>query len=514
MSDFERDIDDLYYDLETIEDALSCDIEYFFSESAINKSQKYLLGQRITDFQHTDGTMVQAFVRGGVNYFVTLSVFDGELFSTCTCSENGRCEHKAALFQFARNKLIGSNVINIKNFEDECLEFFKMFKQDINNKNVITYETFYLLEDAVQKHLKHLNSLKDNEYVYYLIKLYYSVEKYNNNAFLSPRFKNLEKKFYNINYQIIADNIPIIKNAIKYLPVYIIQDFVLIIVGGYVNYLNTTSSINFQYANNIKLLVEFIFQLADTVLMDSDGCRRLEDYIDVINYYLGDDKTIKKVEQNLNKLDYLYAYSAILFIDKNYKKVIELYKNLIDRAENVSIDKLSFEYLFQVIKACKLLEDTEFIKKIILEEVTKVISEVTEFNRLISEIEFDPLFKAEFSITLKKKVNLIIDKLAKQNDSFKLYTMALHELDYVYEVTKDKYGYDLLMNYHYHISNMIEKVSQYDYSAGRTIINYLNKIEKLPLGKYFLFDLYDYARKLRKDNLSSDIMRNIRYINY
>ena len=74
-------------DYEKIEDVLSCDIEEFFSDNVINKSRKYLLGQRITDYQYNDGKIVQAFVKGSYNYFVTLSVFDGDFFSTCTCLE-------------------------------------------------------------------------------------------------------------------------------------------------------------------------------------------------------------------------------------------------------------------------------------------------------------------------------------------------------------------------------------------------------------------------------------------
>ena len=77
-------------DFQKIEDVLSCEIEEIFPENIINKSRKYLLGQRITGYNYNEGKMIQAFVKGSYNYFVTLSVFNGEFYSTCTCSSAGK----------------------------------------------------------------------------------------------------------------------------------------------------------------------------------------------------------------------------------------------------------------------------------------------------------------------------------------------------------------------------------------------------------------------------------------
>ena len=497
-------------EFEKIEDVLACDIEDFFQDNVINKSQKYLLGQRITDYQYNDGKMVQAFVKGGYNYFVTLSVFDGEFFSTCTCSENGKCEHIAALFQYAKNKLVISNVISSKSFEDECLEFYKKFKVDVNNRNVITQETYSLFDEAIEKHINILSKLNDDEYLNYYIKLIYSIEKYNTNSYYSEYFSKLYSKFFNINYELLMSNALLLIRKLKEIQNIIKLDIACNVIRGYINNLNNVTKINFQNNKNAKELINYV--LTDNMLgIFNDTIKEeLNKYLDVLNYYDGIDESIYHIEQNLNDLNYLYAYSSILFADGKYEEIIELY-NEYGKKESVS-----FRYLLNVIEAGIKIDNIEFSKEIILNIIPHIINEKEELSLLISKnkVLFDNLFRAEFLINVRKNNKPLIDKIYNINERYKLYSLELNALDREFEFYNEDFKYDYLMNYHYHISKMIENVSQYDYSAGRKIIVYLNKMERIPLGKYYLHDLYDYARILKKENLASDIIRNIRYINY
>lgn len=499
-------------EFEKIEDVLACDIEEFFDKNVIDRSGKYLLGTRIANYQHSDEKMIQAFVKGGYNYFVTLSVFDGEFFSTCTCSEPGKCEHAAALFQYAKNKLINSNVISNKSFEDECLEFFKKFKLEVNNRNLITHGTEYLFDNAIEKYLNILNTLYGDDYLIYFIKLIYSIEKFNTNSYYSEYFKNLNSKFFKMDYNLLVEKAQLLIRKLKEIQNILKLDIAMNVIRGYINSLINIKKINFLNNNNARELIQYVLNDDSLKIFIENIKEELNTYLDVLNYYDGQDQAIALIENNLDNLNYLYAFSSVLVADEKYYDVITIFFDYIDIANK----KISFRYLLNVIESAHKLNNINIMKEIILDIVPKVINDKDEFTFIVDNYDklFDNLFLAEFLINIKKNNIELINKLALLNNRNKLYSFSLNELDIEFENYKEEFKYDYLMNYHYHVSKMIENVSQYDYSAGRKIIVYLNKIEKIPLGKYYLYDLYDYARILKKENLASDIIRNIRYIQY
>jgi len=500
-------------DYEKIEDVLSCDIEEFFSDNVINKSRKYLLGQRITDYQYNDGKIVQAFVKGSYNYFVTLSVFDGDFFSTCTCSSIGKCEHMAALFLHSKDKLVKTKVIDLKSFDTDCNDFYNEIKKEVNNRNVISKEYFPTFSNVISDKIEKLKNKDGEEFVDYYIKLMSSLEKYNFNSYLDEEFALLKTNVSDVNPNLIVKNINKLLLDIKDLSSMIVISILEYLLKSYVNYVISVKEIDLQNNRNAVMLINYIYKLVDT----SKDNPNLNKYQNIIDYYSGIDKAIKIVEDNLDDELYLYAYTNLLVVDGEYDKAIEAFMKFDEGLSNNSF-KYNLNYLMNVADAIVTINGVGNLKIFLTEYVSKSIKSEDDYKLITNTYNyvFDELFKCEFLLSIKKNNNISF----LNDEKLVVFKYTLEELDYEFEKKQDDIlSNSFLMNsfmynYFYHIEKLINDVGYYDYNGNKKIIQYLNKLEKLSLGKYYIYELYLYACNSSKDNLIAEMKKHLRFINY
>lgn len=479
-------------ELSPLQELLSVSASKYFDDYTIKKSEKYLLGVRITNYHVVDNSFIMANISGTSKYLTSINVVDGALSFKCNCPKQGLCKHEAALFRYAQNKLglkIDENSLLKKNIE----EFYREIKSSLNDRSYISVFNSSSFRNQLIVYKNELGRLKDKEDMDSFIKLFVRValalERLTQGNSKEKTYNEIVNSFYDFAFLEIANNISIFDNYLSIEYSYTKAELLERLLYILINNKNYNSKL-------IDYISDKINSFTSIQLFKNDK-ERIEEKIffyktshEIEN---GDYSKIPEIKNRLQLIDYRVLYVKYLIQINDIDELTYVYNTY----DNYSLyPKILFELMIDAFEKENKLTLCEsiicnYFKHSIIPE--KTIKEILDIYSL--KLSKDFLMNAGLSLYSN----------IENRSSFKILLQDYPEYEIFYQAYKSFTSFDNKINEYNNYDETLLKQMYYlkvqeildeDYvisSANKkNIMRYVKRLDSFTNGKYYIQDLIDY----------------------